>query len=510
MRKKGFRKGSESIASDAMITDPRNLEPKDATWVLTSSFVIFTMQTGFGLLESGLVSNKNKVNILMKNAVDIILGGLTYWAIGYGLQNGRGSGTNPFCGVGSFFLDANSEAMGEEFAMFIFQLSFSTTAITIVSGAMAERTNFNAHCILSALSTLTYSISAGWVWSAHGFLYKFGAIDFAGAACVHLLGGVSALVSAVTLGPRLDWDRHRKPRMGNPTNAMIGTFTLWWGLLVFNSGSTFGISKGKWHFAARSAVCTINSSIGGGLVGTVITYLVHRKFDIEEMIVSILGALVSITAGSAYFRSWEALLIGAIGGLCTCRMPSLLRRYAGIDDPVNAIAVHGIGGLWGMLATGLFMDISRHTDKGLRHRRQGLFKGGGASLLGIQLLTCTCIATWSALVTFLFLKVINILIPLRMTPEDEALGADWVEHKIQPDNGCHSQCPNHQGFVLKDGMYYIASGDIQRHRKLSRSAEAEADQQRREQNHPKPESGVDDTTERDDRGNHADTPFNPT
>ncbi|KAH7951622.1 hypothetical protein HPB52_010930 [Rhipicephalus sanguineus] len=210
-----------------MIVDPKSMKPDDATWVLTSSFVIFTMQTGFGLLESGCVSKKNEVNILMKNAVDVVLGGLTYWSVGYGLQNGQGPGTNPFCGVGSFFLDASSEVMGEEFAMFIFQLSFATTATTIVSGAMAERTNFHAYCLFSALSTLMYCIPAGWVWSSHGFLNRIGVIDFAGSACVHLLGGTSGLVSALVLGPRLSWDRHSRPRMGNPTNAMIGAFTLW-------------------------------------------------------------------------------------------------------------------------------------------------------------------------------------------------------------------------------------------------------------------------------------------
>ncbi|EEC19427.1 ammonium transporter, putative [Ixodes scapularis] len=310
-----------------MIVDPQSMKPDDATWVLTSSFVIFTMQTGFGLLESGCVSKMNEVNILMKNAVDVVLGGLTYWAVGYGLQNGRGPGTNPFCGVGSFFLDASSEVMGEEFAMFIFQLSFATTATTIVSGAMAERTNFHAYMFFSALSTLMYCIPAGWVWSKHGFLNKLGVIDFAGSACVHLLGGTSGLMSAIMLGPRLKWDRARRPRMGNPTNAMIGAFTL-------------------------------------------------------------------------------------------C-----------VDDPVNAAAIHGVGGLWGMLAVGLFLDATRY--QGLRYHRRGLFKGGGYQLLGIQFVACITIIVWSSGVTFIVLKLINKVTPLRMSPEHELLGADFVEHGIE-------------------------------------------------------------------------------
>ncbi|KAH8024139.1 hypothetical protein HPB51_021760 [Rhipicephalus microplus] len=239
----------------------------------------------------------------------------------------------------------SSEVMGEEFAMFIFQLSFATTATTIVSGAMAERTNFHAYCLFSALSTLMYCIPAGWVWSRHGFLNGIGVIDFAGSACVHLLGGTSGLISALVLGPRLSWDRHSRPRMGNPTNAYD-----WCIHLVFTS---------------------------------------H-------------GSVSPISAGSGFLPSWEALLIGAVGGLCTTPVPSLLRRWLSVDDPVNAAAIHGVGGLWGMLAVGLFLDTTRY--QGLRHHRLGLFKGGGGSLLGIQFAACLTIIAWSAGVTFLVLK----------------------------------------------------------------------------------------------------------
>lgn len=179
-------------------------------------------------MESGAVSKKNEVNILMKNAVDVVLGGLSYWLFGYGLQYGNGPGTNAFFGFGSFMVDADDDD-GGVFATFIFQLSFATTATTIVSGAMAERANFNAYIIFSFFNTITYCIPAGWMWGEHGFLKKLGAIDFAGSCAVHLTGGASALVAAILLKPRL----HRYDQgpnslaMGDPGNAIIGMFTLW-------------------------------------------------------------------------------------------------------------------------------------------------------------------------------------------------------------------------------------------------------------------------------------------
>ncbi|CAN7980259.1 unnamed protein product, partial [Ixodes pacificus] len=183
---------------------------------------------GFGLLESGCVSQKNEVNILMKNAADVILGGLSYWVFGFGLQHGEDRGTTLFSGIGYFLVDSSgTEDMGLVFTKFIFQLSFSTTATTIVSGAMAERTNYNAYCVFSLLNTVVYCIPAGWLWADHGFLRKLGALDFAGSGCVHLLGGVSALVAAMFLGPRTNRYETKRAVLGNPINVVQGAFTLW-------------------------------------------------------------------------------------------------------------------------------------------------------------------------------------------------------------------------------------------------------------------------------------------
>ncbi|KAH7951624.1 hypothetical protein HPB52_010932 [Rhipicephalus sanguineus] len=201
----------------------------DATWIMTSSFIIFTMQSGFGLLESGCVTRKNEVNIMVKNAVDVVFGGLGYWMFGYGFSFGQDRGTNQFIAFGKFFLDSDEKEMGVVFATYIFQLSFATTATTIVSGAMAERCNFVAYCIFSFLNTVVFCLPAGWVWGQHGFLNKLRVVDIAGCAPVHLVGGASSLVAAVMLKPRHGRYDHgtEPPPMGSPTNALVGMFMLW-------------------------------------------------------------------------------------------------------------------------------------------------------------------------------------------------------------------------------------------------------------------------------------------
>ena len=225
----------------------------DATWILTSAFIIFTMQSGFGLLESGMVSRKNEANIMVKNAVDVIYGGLSYWLFGFAFSYGINERENPVIGLGYFLTDAHEGEMGLVFSKYFFQLSFSTTATTIVSGAMAERTSLKAYTLYSFLNTLTYSVSAHWIWDKHGWLRKMGAVDIAGCGAVHLVGGVSGLVATLMLKPRTGrFDANSPPKqMASPTNVLLGTFMLWWGWLGFNCGSTFGISGMKWKLASR-------------------------------------------------------------------------------------------------------------------------------------------------------------------------------------------------------------------------------------------------------------------
>lgn len=229
----------------------------DATWILTSAFIIFTMQSGFGLLEAGMVSKKNETNIMVKNAVDVIYGGFAYWLFGFGFSFGRDEGTTAFNGFGKFLTDADDDEMGHVFAKYFFHLSFATTATTIVSGAMAERVELKAYILFSFINTLTYCFPAHWMWEPKGWLYELDAVDVAGCGPVHLVGGFSGLVATLYLKPRLGkFDENNRPRpnpMASPTNVMLGTFMLWWGWLGFNCGSTFGITGGKWKLASRSA-----------------------------------------------------------------------------------------------------------------------------------------------------------------------------------------------------------------------------------------------------------------
>ncbi|XP_043474075.1 putative ammonium transporter 3 [Leptopilina heterotoma] len=415
------------------IGSPYKLRQDDSNWVVSNAFIIFTMQTGFGMLESGCVSLKNEVNIMMKNVVDIVVGGLTYWLFGFGISFGTEEPRNPFFGIGGYLIDpkVDDDILGEACAAFLFQLSFATTSTTIVSGAMAERCNFKAYCIFSSLNTIVYCVPAGWVWGDHGFLNKWGAVDIAGSGTVHLVGGVSALACAIMLGPRLGrYDNGIDPLpLGCPVNAILGLFVLWWGWLGFNSGSTYGVNGEKWKYAARAAVSTIMASMGGGLVGLIISMSSPEKgINILSQINGILGALVSITGGCFLFRAWESVIVGMIGGLLTCLSMPILDKL-GIDDPVGASATHGTSGIWGMIAIGFFADDPKPltTTKG----RKGLFKGGGWYLLGIQSLTVLCLATWSFITSLLLLWIVNKIIPIRMSVHEELLGADLVEHHIR-------------------------------------------------------------------------------
>ncbi|XP_076041970.1 putative ammonium transporter 3 [Oratosquilla oratoria] len=403
----------------------------DAAWVLTATFIIFTMQSGFGLLESGAVSIKNEVNIMVKNVVDVVLGGFTYWLFGYALSFGESEWTNPFCGWGNFALNVGEDKMGLTYTTFFFQLSFATTATTIVSGAVAERCSFVAYVLFSAVNTVVYCIPAGWIWGNHGFLYKLGVIDIAGSCGVHLCGGASGFVASYLVGPRIGrYDRGTGPLpMGSPTNAILGMFMLWWGWLGFNCGSTFGIGGHKWKYAARTAVTTLQASIGGGLAGMSISWFNNHRLEVGDVVNSVLGALVSVTAGCSLFTTWEALIVGTVGGtIAVLSMPVFDKFH--IDDPVGATSVHGLCGFWAMVAIGLFVDADELL--GWTGGHSGVFRGGGFHLLGIQMLACVCILVWSGVSTFIILSTINKFItPIRMSEWEELVGADFAEHGIR-------------------------------------------------------------------------------
>ncbi|XP_077988593.1 putative ammonium transporter 3 [Glandiceps talaboti] len=401
----------------------------DATWILTSAFIIFTMQSGFGLLESGSVTRKNEVNIMVKNAVDVLFGGLSYWAIGFGLSFGEADGSNPFLGVGRFFVHANDDNMGLLFSSFFFHTSFATTATTIVSGAMAERTKLESYILFSFFNTLIYSIPTHWLWASNGWLKKLGVVDIAGAGSVHLTGGVTGLIATLILKPRTNRfeDGKKGHSMGSPTNAMFGMFVLWWGWLGFNCGSTYGITGGKWKLAARSAVSTITSSIAGGLVGISLSYVCKRKtFDIAYLINGVLASLVSITAFCALAHPWQSLIIGAIGSAIAnlgCNLMEKLR----IDDPVGVVPVHAFASIWSLLTVGLFARVDEIENIA---QHNGLFYGGGLYMLGVQILAIVSVIVWTLTSGLLCLKAVDLTVGLRVPLREELLGADLVEHSL--------------------------------------------------------------------------------
>ena len=405
----------------------------DATWVMAASFIIFTMQTGFGMLESGIVSLKNEINITMKIVVAIVLGGLSYWAFGYGLSYGDSSFSNGFIALGTFsggtwFVEANDDDMGPIFVTFLFQLSFATRATIIVSGAMAERCNFHAYCLFAILNTLVYCVPAHWIWDGAGFLYQLDVIDIAGSGAIHLCGGASAFVAAIMIGPRLGrWDLDVPPPMGSPTNALIGLFMLWFGWLGHNSGSTFGVTGNQWRLAAKAAGQTMVATFGGGMVAITYSQLQSGKIEVLSSINGILGALASIAATCCVVEVWEALLIGAVGSFLANITNPLLAKWR-VDDAVGATCVHGFGGAWGLIAAGIFA----HKDKLEGYsKHNGILHGGGGYLLGVQAYAVVTITIWASLVTFILLWTIDKLIPIRMPAHEELLGADFYEHELK-------------------------------------------------------------------------------
>ncbi|XP_002736982.1 putative ammonium transporter 3 [Saccoglossus kowalevskii] len=401
----------------------------DATWILTSAFIIFTMQSGFGLLESGSVSRKNEVNIMVKNAIDVLFGGLSYWAFGFGLSFGTSTWSNPFIGIGNFFVNSESDDMGEVFSSFFFHMSFATTTTTIVSGAMAERTKLETYILFSFLNTFIYCVPAHWLWADNGWLKGLGVVDVAGAGGIHLIGGVTGLMATLMLKPRSGRFEESKEltAMGSPTNALFGMFMLWWGWLGFNCGSTYGITGGKWKLAARSAVNTIVSSVSGGSVGIFLSYTTKkRKLDVNYLINGILGSLVSITAMCALIHPWEGIVIGSIGSVISCLSIDLMVKLK-IDDPVGVIPVHALPSMWGLLAVGLF--IREDTIENIS-RYNGLLYGGGWYMFGVQTVAVLTILTWTMVMAFVFLKLLDITFGLRIPLHEELLGLDLVEHSI--------------------------------------------------------------------------------
>jgi Amt family ammonium transporter len=395
----------------------------DAVWILLAAALVFIMHPGFGMLESGLCRQKNTVNILMKNFINVAMGVVAFYLIGYGLSS---SGT-PLFGTSGFMLQGVDVRDPMTLIYFVFALMFCATAATIVSGAMAERMKWSAYLTYAFVMTaLIYPVVAKWVWASDGWLYELGFMDFAGSTVVHFTGAVSAFAGLLLLGPRLGKYGPGKRINAIPGHnlplATLGAMILWFGWYGFNVGST--LTAGDPALIGWTALTTTLGAGGGTLAGMAVIWIVAKKPDLSMTLNGALGGLVAITATCAFVGFGSALLIGAIGGALAVSGALLIDR-ARMDDPVGALAVHGIGGAWGTLAVGLFgyTGITSASPEAV-----GLLVGGGIHQLGVQALGVAATFGWVFGVSLVLFAAIKYTMGLRVSEEEEMEGLDVGEH----------------------------------------------------------------------------------
>lgn len=397
-------------------------------WVLFGTALVFFMQAGFSLCEAGFTRAKNTGNILMKNLMDFCIGTPAFWLVGFGLMFGKGSGI-----IGSFdplIRGEYSQALPSGvplWAFAIFQTVFCATSATIVSGAMAERTKFSAYCIYSAaISLLIYPVSGHWIWGG-GWLSQMGFHDFAGSTAVHMVGGICAMIGAKILGLRIGkYDKNGKPQaiLGhNLTFAALGVFILWFCWFGFNGASTVGMdSDALIETAGRVFFNTNLAAAVACCAALIFTWIRYKKPDVSMTYNAALAGLVGITAGCDAVDAVGAAVIGVVCGILIVLAIEFFDKIAKIDDPVGAVSVHCVCGAAGTVLTGLF--ATGETTEA------GLFYGGGAHFLGIQVLGVLAVAAYVAVVITIVFLAIKHTIGLRVKPEEELAGLDVSEHGL--------------------------------------------------------------------------------
>ena len=380
----------------------------DSLWIVVAGILVMFMQPGFMLVETGFTRSKNSVNIVMKNFMDFSVGAVTYWAFGFALAYG-GTTLGGFLAYGNFFLEGDS-------ITYFFQVVFAATAATIVSGAVAERTKFSAYLLFQPfICGVIYPIVTHWVWSGQGWLGDLGFIDFAGSGVVHMVGGFAALAGVQIVGPRIGkYDDNGNPQV-IPGSSMVagalGVFILWFGWYGFNVGSA--LAAVDVDLAAIAVTTTLSAAAGS--ITAMYTSMISGKPNVGMTLNGALGGLVGITAGCANVNNLGAVLIGLVSGVLVVYSINFFEKR-GFDDAVGAVSVHGVCGIWGVLAVAIF-DTS-----------DGLFYGGGTSLFGPQLIGILAIAAWAYGTSFLVFKVIDSTVGLRVTAEEEVAGLDASEH----------------------------------------------------------------------------------
>lgn len=401
-------------------TPENNAKSIDFVWLLLTAFLVFMMQGGFAMLETGLTRAKNAGNIMMKNLIDFCFGSLAYWAVGFAFMFGAG---NLFIGMSGFFLGGAADYW--QYAFWMFQVVFAATAATIVSGAVAERIKFKGYIFYTIFITaLVYPVAGHWIWGG-GWLSKLPTpfIDFAGSTVVHSIGGWSALAGAIVLGPRIGRyvGKTIQPIKGHSlTLAALGVFLLWFGWYGFNPGST--LAGTNWSIASIAVTTTLAAS-AGAVGGLLTSWLRYKKPDVSLTLGATIGGLVGITAGTANVSPASAIIIGLIAGVLYVFSVEFFDRIR-VDDPVGAVSAHLTCGIWGTLAVGLF---AQEAFGGVN----GLFFGGGAAQLLSQLIGIVAVFVWTFGLMLAFFKMLDALIGLRVSREDELKGLDSAEHNAE-------------------------------------------------------------------------------
>lgn len=406
----------------------------DILWLVLAAVLVFFMQAGFAMVETGLTRAKNAVNIMMKNLLDFSFGALLFWAIGYAIM--YSSGDDNIFGFDSSFaflrsINAPIDIGGyTTSAGWLFQVVFAATAATIVSGAMAERTKLKSYIIYSVLLTsVIYPISGHWIWGG-GWLSDMGFRDFAGSTVVHSVGGWAALAGAILVGPRLgkygkDGTVNAIPGHNLPI-AALGVFILWFGWYGFNAGSTLLAIGGVAHVA----VTTTLAAAGGAVAAMLVSWFVFKKPDLSMALNGALAGLVGITAPCASVSTSSAVIIGLVAGLLVFYSCLFIERKLKIDDPVGAISVHGVCGAWGTIAVGLFgqrsIDVQYwDADTAIK---DGLFYGGGWGQLGTQLIGVVVVFVYVFVVMLIIFFLIKKFFGLRVSDAEQLEGLDLGEH----------------------------------------------------------------------------------
>ena len=397
-----------------------------AVWFLIGAALVFWMQAGFAMVETGFTRAKNAGNILMKNLMDFCIGTVVFILIGFSFL--LGEDILGFIGKPGF--DIFTAYSNFDFSNFVFNLVFCATTATIVSGAMAERTKFLSYCIYSAvISALIYPIEAHWIWGG-GWLAQLGFHDFAGSCAIHMVGGISAIIGAAMLGPRIG--KFTKDKSGKITkvNAFpghnlplgaLGVFILWFGWYGFNGAAC----KTGDQLASVFLTTTVAPAVAT-VTCMIFTWIKYGKPDVSMCLNASLAGLVAITAPCDVTDCLGAIIIGLVAGLLVAFGVWLLDYKLHVDDPVGAVAVHMMNGIWGTIAVGLFATTSAPGNDTV----VGLFYGGGFKQLGIQLLGFVTVASWTAVTITIAFIIIKKTIGLRVTEEEEIVGLDSMEHGL--------------------------------------------------------------------------------